>query len=139
MLKPEEHELLAHMVAQIRAEYPDVVAIYRFGSWGTANQRKDSDIDIALLAARPISAIPLWELGQRLAQRAGRDVDLVDLLSASTVMRAQVVANGQRLFCADESVCANFEDLAFSAYARLNEERKSILEDIAKRGRIYGG
>jgi predicted nucleotidyltransferase len=44
------------------------MAIYRFGSWGTANQRRDSDIDIALLAARPIFAISLWELSQRLAQ-----------------------------------------------------------------------
>jgi predicted nucleotidyltransferase len=68
MLKPD-HELLAHLIEQILAEYPDGMAIYRFGSWGTAaNQRRDSDIDIALLAARPISAISLWELSQRLAQ-----------------------------------------------------------------------
>ena len=62
MLKPE-YELLAHLVAQILAEYPDGVAICRFGSWNTANQWRDSDIDIALLAALPISAISLWELG----------------------------------------------------------------------------
>jgi hypothetical protein len=43
MLKPD-HELLAHLVEQILAEYPDGMAIYRFGSWGTANQRRDSDI-----------------------------------------------------------------------------------------------
>jgi predicted nucleotidyltransferase len=52
MLKPE-HELLAHLVAQVLAEYPDGVAIYRFGSWGTANQRRDSDIDTRSLRRDP--------------------------------------------------------------------------------------
>lgn len=70
---------------------------------------------------------------------AGRDVDLVDLRAASTVLRARVIAEGERLFCAAESLCAEFEDVAFSAYARLNEERRAILQDIQQRGSVYGG
>jgi len=65
-------------------------------------------------------------------------VDLIDLRSASTVMRAQVVSTGERLFCANEPACGEFEDRVYSDYARLNEERHHILNDIKARGRIYG-
>ena len=30
-----------------------------------------------------------------------------------------------------------FEDFVFASYARLNEERRGILEDIRRRGRIH--
>lgn len=131
--------LLNRAVEEIQIALPDVVAIYRFGTWGTAHRRQDSDMDLAMLPARPLDAVSVWELGQELARVVSRDVDLIDLLSASTVMRAQIIAHGQRLYCANESACAGFEDLAFSAYARLNEERAGILTDIAERGRIHGG
>jgi hypothetical protein len=35
------------------------------------------------------------------------------------------------------SARASFEATALSAYARLNEERREILNDIAARGRVY--
>ncbi|CAN5730634.1 hypothetical protein BH20ACT11_BH20ACT11_16830 [soil metagenome] len=80
----------------------------------------------------------LWCAAQELASRAGRDVDVVDLARASTVMRAQVVHEGERLYCADGTACDTFEDYVYSSYARLNEERREILRDILSRGRVYG-
>ena len=127
------------IVTRIRRRLPDVVAIYRFGSSGTPHERPDSDVDLAVLSARPLDPVARWELAQALAGLLHRDVDLVDLLRASTVLRAQVVAYGARLYCADERVCATFEDYAFSSYARLNEERHEILADIRARGSVYGG
>lgn len=55
---------------------------------------------------------------------AGKDVDLVDLTVASSVMRVQVIAHGERLYCSDEAVCEAFEDLVYSEYVRLQEERR---------------
>jgi predicted nucleotidyltransferase len=117
---------------------PDVVAIYLFGSAAAGQLRADSDIDLAVLPDTPVPVAQLWSLAQGLAVSAGRDVDLIDLQSVSTVMRAQVVSTGKRLYCADESLCNEFEDRVYADYARLNEERRYILDDIRESGRIYG-
>ena len=126
------------LVSALLAAIPACRAIYRFGSWGTEGQRADSDIDLAVLASQPRDPVRRWELAQTLAALAGRDVDLVDLLSASTVMRLQVVAYGERLYCADPFQVEQFADMTFSSYARLNEERRGILEDVRQRGNVYG-
>ncbi len=126
------------LVEAIRSEIPDVMAIYLFGSATAGELRSDSDIDLAVLLANPLPAPHLWSLAQSLAVSAGRDVDLIDLRSASTVMRAQVISTGKRLYCANEPYCCEFEDRVYSEYAHLNEERQHILNDIRERGRIYG-
>ncbi len=130
----QEHVL----IEGIRSEMPDVVAIYLFGSAAAGELRADSDIDLAVLPNASLPVARRWSLAQALAVSAGRDVDLVDLRSASTVMRAQVVSTGKRLYCANKSLCSEFEDRVYSDYARLNEERQHILDDIRERGRIYG-
>jgi len=129
----------ADIVDAITAALPGVEAVYLFGSTDTADERADSDVDLAFLSHQPVAAMQRWEFAQRLAGRLGRDVDLVDLSGASTVLRAQVVAQGRRLFCKDEQACERFEDYVFSAYARLNESRREILRQIAREGRIHGG
>lgn len=117
--------LMADIVAHLRSILSGVIAVYRFGTWGTVAERTDSDLDLAVLA-------------QQLATLAGRNVDLVDLQVASTVMAAQIVSQGERLYCSDARRCAEYEDYIYSAYARLNEERRDILRDIRERGSVYG-
>lgn len=129
---------LAKAVAHLREAMPDLLAIYRFGSHGTTQQRSDSDLDLAILGRQPAEPIHRWNLAQQLAAIVGCDVDLVDLGSASVVMRAQVLSRGDRLFCADEARCGELEDLAYTEYARLNEERREILADIRQQGNVYG-
>lgn len=64
-------------------------------------------------------------------------MDLIDLSQASTVMRAQIIAFGQRISGHDTEL-DSYECRALSDHARLNEERAGILEDIARRGRVHG-
>ena len=127
-----------HLVSSLLTALPDCQAIYRFGSWGTDAQRTESDIDLAVLPSHILDPVHRWELAQTLASLAGRDVDLVDLLSASTVLRMQVVAHGERLYSADVDRVEQFEDTIFSSYAKLNEERREILADVQQRRNIYG-
>jgi predicted nucleotidyltransferase len=127
-----------NMVDYLLSVFPGALAIYQFGSFGTAGEHPASDLDLAILPVAPLSPVVRWEAAQKIAQMAGRDVDMVDLLSASTVMRLQVVARGRRLYSANEYQVSDFEDRAFSDYARLNEERRGILKDIQERGRVYG-
>ncbi|MCK5680308.1 nucleotidyltransferase domain-containing protein [bacterium] len=131
-------QLQQDFIKTICSSVSDCLAIYRFGTWGTVDQRPDSDIDLAVLALSPLDSVACWNLAQQLASMAGRDVDLVDLLKASTVLRMQIVASGERFFCVSNNEAESFEDTVFSSYVRFNEERHLILEDVKKRGNVYG-
>ena len=133
------NKLQSQIVEILLNSLPGVLAVYRFGSWGTPQERRESDIDLAVLPLQPLPPLVRWETAQKLAQMLSRDVDLVDLRAASTVMRSQVIAQGERLYCRDEAAVGLFETTVFSAYARLNEERREILADIRARGSVYAG
>ena len=115
-----------------------LVAIYAFGSRVRGEARRDSDFDLAVLATSPLDPQLRWQLQQELAVAAGAEVDLVDLRRASTVMRTQVLKDARVLFDGNRPARELFEATALSAYARLNEERRGILADIAARGTVYG-
>jgi len=116
----------------------DVRAIYIYGSIATGNETKNSDADIALRCYGEVPFQTRMSLVAQLQAKLKREVDLLDMSSVSTVMRMQVVSNGQRIYCADHDEAENYDDLVFLKYARFNEERAGILEDIKKRGTIYG-
>ena len=115
-----------------------VAAVYLFGSHAEGTAAPDSDVDLAVLANRPLGAAERFDVQERIAARLGCDVDLVDLRAASTVMQAQIVSTGRVVLEADPGARARFETAAYSAYALLNEERAGILADIAARGSVYG-
>jgi predicted nucleotidyltransferase len=126
------------LIEYIRHAVPSLIALYRFGSQAKGTARPDSDVDLAVLTRDPIPNLRRFELAQELAIRLHRDVDLVDLRNASTVMRMQVLSTGTCLNTQDESARREFEMYAYSDYARLNEERCEILKGITKRGLVYG-
>jgi len=121
----------------IRAAVPGLVAVYQFGSTTDGTAHADSDLDLAVLARRPLPNLDRWDLQEELAVQMGRDVDLVDLRSASTVMQAQVIDTADLLAEADRTARQEFEMQVCSAYALLNEERAGILSDVQERGRVY--
>lgn len=53
-------------------------------------------------------------------------------------MQAQVISRGTLLLDLDPTQRERFETRVYSAYARLNEERRGILERIQREGRIHG-
>lgn len=126
------------LIDHIRKSVPNLIALYCFGSQVKGSVRPDSDIDLAVLASDPIPNLRRFELAQELAVQLHRDVDLVDLRSASTVMRMQVISTGTCLDAPDEPARREFEMYAYSDYARLNEERRDILKRIAESGVVYG-
>jgi len=130
--------LQENIVKEIRTVFPRVQGIYLFGSQVNGQQNKESDLDIAVLMPIPMDNLQRWKISQQLAASLKKEVDLVDLQSASTVMQFQVVRNGKRLFTADFSYCERFEDKVFQLYLTLNDERKPILDEIKKSGNIYG-
>ena len=77
-------------------------------------------------------------MNPQIASLVGADVDLIDLRSVPTDLQAQVVFKAQRHVLREYQRVEAFEDFVYSSYARLNEERRHILEDIRQRGSIHG-
>jgi predicted nucleotidyltransferase len=86
----------------IREVVPGVQASDIFGSRARGNAGPESDLDVAVLASRPIHPLVRWELQERLASALHTTVDLVDLRRASSVMRVAVLADAQ-LVCEGDS------------------------------------
>ena len=71
-----------------------------------------------------------------LATGAAHQIDMADISHANSVFAALVITNGDRIY--SKGIEADrFEMKVLASYARLNEERKGILEDIIKRGTVY--
>jgi len=123
------------LMPSLSGRVPGLSLVYLFGSTTKGQRHPASDIDLALLAAAPLGQVERFDLAAWLADELGADVDLIDLSSASTVMQKEVVAHALLVF-GSESARAAFEGRVLSAYARLNEERRPILERIAREGRV---
>lgn len=132
-------ETLESIVALIR-ERLSPLAIYLFGSQAEGQAQPGSDLDIAVLGSAPYDPWELFVLAQDLValQESQPEVDLVDLATATPLLRAKVVTQGQRVFCEDSLRCDLFEIRVLKEYAYLQEERRQILEDIYRHGRVYG-
>lgn len=126
------------LVQIVKHRLPDVIAVYLFGSASTDKMTSSSDLDIAVLVNRHLDTDIAYELKTDLASNFKRDVDLVDMLLADSVTSAQVILTGELLFVGDAKACAVFETSALAKFLQLNEERRGILEDIEKRGSVYG-
>lgn len=130
-------EMMMRLVATLRGRLPALLAVYLFGSRANGHAGPDSDIDLAVLVAGKLDPVATWELAQRLAGLADRDVDLVDLRAASTVMQYQVITTGMRLWQKD-SQAALYESFILSDKTELDEARAGLLLDIQREGQVYG-
>ncbi|SFH70514.1 type VII toxin-antitoxin system MntA family adenylyltransferase antitoxin [Modicisalibacter xianhensis] len=116
---------------------PDLQAVYLFGSQAKGNANAISDVDLAALLPSPLAGTLRWELTGQLADLLNRDVDLVDLRSASTVMQHQIVSEGQRLWSRDLEA-DEFELATMSQYWDLAIQRRELIADIKQRGHVHG-
>ena len=125
------------IIETLKSEIPNILAIYIFGSFanGTANEK--SDIDIAYLSKTKLSSLDRWNISQKLANKLMRDVDLVDLYSANTVFKYQIVSNSERIYGSGYEV-EYFETLVYSQYLRFKEERQPIVDEIIKNKTVFG-
>ena len=109
-----------------------------FGSAAASRERNLSDIDLAFLSGKEFDDYEVFMLAQKIADIAGRDVDLIQLQKASTVFQAEIVSTGEMIYCENQARKEQFEMLAYKKYAKLNEERQPILDQIKESGTIYG-
>ncbi len=120
-----------HPIAQaLLVLQPELKLVYLFGSHETEYEKASSDIDVAVLPRVAFGALRCFELQEKLSLLLKRDVDMIDLSTASTVMRFEIVAKGRLLYAQDENTRVSFEGLAVSMYLRFEEERRHIIENF---------
>ena len=90
-----------HPVSQRLAEDEDILVAIAFGSVANGMATPESDLDVGVLCAGPLSADKRRALIHDLGQRLGRPVDLVDLRSAGVPVRRQALRHGVLLLCRD--------------------------------------
>ena len=122
----------------LEARFPNLLAVYAFGSRITGTARADSDLDLAVLVAGYADPLVLFDVAGTLADVAGCAVDLLDFRAASTVMQYQILMNGERWWALDIQA-ALYEAAVLSEKTELDTARAGLLADIQQRGSVYGG
>jgi predicted nucleotidyltransferase len=121
--------------------YPDVQAIYLFGSYGTEDEWPESDVDIAILLppekSKKAGSLAMSKLHLALGSMLKKDVDIINLRHVPTVLQKEIVTAERRIYTADPYGAEEFEMLTLSYYQKLNEERAEIIESALKDGRFH--
>ncbi|MFT4249424.1 MAG: nucleotidyltransferase domain-containing protein [Pseudomonas sp.] len=121
----------------IRQACPQALGIWLFGSFANGHANAQSDVDLALLLPGKADPVELWNLAQQLAVLIDRDVDLLDLRAASTVIQYQVVTTGRLLWAADAQADL-YTSFILSSKTALDEARAGLMDDIQRRGHVHG-
>lgn len=130
---------LAPALEILRRELPELAGVYVFGSVADGAERADSDVDLAFLAGRGGDRRRVLDIQERIAKALGRDVDLVDLAVAPTILQVQAIGEGHLIDAPDPDAVAFFEVRVFRDYQDLKARRAELEADIVQRGRVHAG
>ncbi|MBL7072019.1 MAG: nucleotidyltransferase domain-containing protein [Candidatus Omnitrophica bacterium] len=109
---------------------------YLFGSQAKGNAAPESDFDIAVLFENPSDELALREtsfLSLDLNKFLPRKLDIVSLNAASLLLKYEVVAHGQPLYCRDEKERINFEVSVIKGYIDEGPVRNLYNQALYKR------
>lgn len=101
-------EELASRLGSALQGKPEVRLAFLFGSSVTKGLDAAHDVDVAVAFSHSVSLLDQCELGARLEEIVGREVDLVDLDEASTLLRWEVARSGIVLWARDRRELADF-------------------------------
>lgn len=112
----------------------DISLIYIFGSYAKGNNRKDSDIDIALLLNGEIDPYTkLNILGALVDIFKTENIDLVILNDVNEVLRFQVIKYGKLIYMESQLSKVLFETRTMSEYMDMEHFRNMQSEYSHKR------
>ena len=117
--------------------FPDVETVYVFGSQARGTASPQSDLDLAVLGVTPLESARRFAAQRELSAVLDRDVDLVDLRAANSVLRSEVVNAGRILFSRDADRTLEFEARVLGEYAELLDATRSLRERMRATGRVH--
>jgi uncharacterized protein len=138
----ENNDINEVIVKTVLQFYPDVEAVYVFGSHGTSDERPDSDADVGLLfppdMAKTIKNLPMSQCSLALEDILVKPVDMINLREENMVFQHEIIQGGRIIYMRGEYAVDEYEMTVMSLYQKLNEERAGILQEIFQTGRIIG-
>jgi len=124
--------IIDRVVALLDARF-GLDALFVFGSEAAGLEHRGSDLDLAALLRRRPDALELLDARTALEGIAGRDVDLVDLGSASPILARQVLRNGRCVFGTSAPALAHFEATLPGRYEDLKRIRAEAESALVQR------
>lgn len=103
-------------------EDPNVLFAFIFGSYAKGKLKKERDLDVAVFFKNPPEAVDLLHYTNKLSNLVRKEVHLVVLNNASSLLRHQVVKNGICLIKKDEVLYTRFREKIMTDY----EEYKNV-------------
>ena len=100
---PDERLDIRPAIERLLARYPSITVAVLFGSMATARARFESDLDLAVAAATPLTTQSRMALIEDLALAFGRPVDLIDLDQLHGPLLHQILTQGQLMLCKDRT------------------------------------
>lgn len=131
-----QHDLITTARDALQASFPELIGAWLFGSGATGRMRAESDIDLAVWCGRPLDSTRRFEAQRALGVVLDRDVDLIDLATASTLLAKEVVSSGIVLVQDDDAVL-DFHARTLSDYASLMEATRGIRDAIRGDGMAF--
>ncbi len=112
-----QQDPLIERLAGVLRRGPALRLAVLFGSMAKGTDRPDSDVDVAVLpAADGWTTDGELDLAAELSRAAGREVDLVRLDRATTLLRAQIARDGVPILAAGPFEFARFRAQATAEY-----------------------
>ncbi len=84
------------------AAYPDIQAVYLFGSTATGRQHRESDLDLAIVTRTPALRARKLDLLTDLARQGFCNVDLLFLDEADIVTQYEAVRHNRLIYEAED-------------------------------------
>ena len=132
-------------IIQYLYNHDQVIAAWLFGSMAQGRARQDSDIDVAILFAPGLTKDQLFNLKLKVAveltEQVGREVDIVDMVSAPPYLQHQVRKTGRLLLEKDHHYRVAFDVESRRIYfdlAPILAFRNQSLFQRATGGDLYG-
>jgi predicted nucleotidyltransferase len=118
-------------------KYPDIQAVYLFGSAASGKTHAESDLDLAILPEQPSLRGQKLDILADLAREGFSDVDLVFLDTKDVVIKFESVRQNRLLYCAKDFDANAFFSLVvrqyfdFAPYLKIQREayKRRVLHD----------
>lgn len=120
---------LKNKIMDICKKEKNILTVYIFGSYGTNYQRKDSDLDLAILFDESPEVMRQMELAGKFELKLGIEVDLINLNKADIILKHDVITKGEKIYSQDDIRTADFKEYVFKYGPDAKISKKKIRKD----------
>ncbi|MBI5952601.1 MAG: nucleotidyltransferase domain-containing protein [Chloroflexi bacterium] len=127
-----------NLLPEIFKKYPDIQAVYLFGSVASGKANSQSDIDLAVVPRTPSLREKKLDILADLTRHGFNNVDIVFLDIRDIVVRFEAVRQNRLIYCAQDFDAGSFFSLTIRQYfdflPYLKVQREAYKQRILQNG-----